>query len=62
MRIGDVLLRKNGSTATKWPLGRITAVHPGGDTCNIIHVVTVKTAIGTYRTPITKFAWLLPVD
>lgn len=60
-RIGDiVLLQEDGLVPCTWPLGRITSVHPGKD--GIVRVVTVRTATGTYKRPITKVAPLLSVD
>ena len=46
------LLRANGS----WPLGRITAVHPGSD--ERVRAADVRTAAGVYNRPITKLARL----
>lgn len=41
----------------RWPLARITAIHPGKD--NIVRVVSLRTAKGTIRRPVTKIC-LLP--
>jgi len=43
---------------TKWPLARITDVHPGDD--GLVRVVTVKTATSSFKRPISKLV-LLPV-
>ena len=59
VKIGDVvLLKEEGMVPTKWPLGRIVAVHPGRD--GFVRVVTVKTATSTYRRPTAKVALLVP--
>ena len=42
---------------TKWPLSRVTAVHPGAD--GKVRVVTVQTKKGTYKLPITKIVPLI---
>ena len=46
------LLRPDG----RWPLGRITSVHPGAD--DLVRVATVRTATGTYTRPVTKLVRL----
>ncbi|XP_055589945.1 uncharacterized protein LOC129742126 [Uranotaenia lowii] len=43
----------------KWPLGRIVSVHPGED--GLIRVVTLKTAKGFVKRPVTKVC-LLPQE
>lgn len=48
------LLRPNG----KWPLGRVTQIHPGSD--GLVRAATVKTVSGEYLRPIVKLA-ALPV-
>ena len=61
MAIGDiVILQESGTVPTKWPLGRILQTHPGQD--NLVRVVTLKTAQGIYKRPVSKIAVLLPVD
>ena len=59
--VGDiVVLQEGGTVPTKWPLGRVVQMHPGQD--NLVRVVTLKTAQGTYKRPVSKIAVLLPVD
>ena len=59
--IGDiVILREDGLMPGKWPLARATQVYPGKD--GLIRVVSVKTATGTYKRPVSKVALLLPID
>ena len=59
IRVGDIVtLREDNLTPPKWPLGRIIETHPGRD--GHVRVVTVKTANGSYKRPITKIAPLLP--
>lgn len=61
MRVGDmVILQEDNMVPTKWPLGRVIQVYPGKDKLN--RVVSVKTATGTYKRPVTKVALLLPAD
>ena len=55
-----VILQESGTVPTKWPLGRVVRTHPGQD--NLVRVVTLKTAQGTYKRPVSKIAVLLPVD
>ena len=58
LSIGDIVVLKEENTIpTKWPLGRIVAVHPGTD--GLVRVVDVRTSQGIYRRPITKLALLL---
>ena len=60
-QVGDlVCLRDEEVYSTKWPLARVTAVHPGTD--GLVRVITVKTAKGTYKRPVTKAVLLLPDD
>ena len=60
LRVGDiVILREDNMTPSKWPLGRVVSVYTGQD--GLVRVVSVKTATGTYRRPITKVV-LLPTD
>ena len=59
--VGDiVMLQESGTVPTKWPLGRVIETHPGKD--NLVRVVTVKTAQGIYKRPVSKVAVLLPND
>ena len=59
--VGDiVILQESGTVPTKWPLGRVLQTYPGQD--NLMQVVTLKTAQGTYKRPVSKIAVLLPVD
>ncbi|XP_033254138.1 uncharacterized protein LOC117193495 [Drosophila miranda] len=51
-----VVLKEPNQPPSKWLLGRITEVHPGQD--ERVRVVTVKTARGVYKRPITKLAVL----
>ena len=58
LSIGDIgVLKEENTIPTKWPLGRIVAVHPGTD--GLVRVVDVRTSQGIYRRPITKLALLL---
>ena len=47
-----MILQEDNLIPTKWPLGRILDNHPGND--GLVRVVTVKTATGTYKRPVTK--------
>ena len=59
LAVGDVVvLREDGITPTKWPLGRVVEIYPGRD--NLTRVASVRTAKGVYKRPITKMALLLP--
>ena len=57
--MGDlVLLKEDGIVSAKWPLARVTQVHPGSD--GLVRVVTVRTMKSTYKRPVSKIALLLP--
>ena len=61
IQVGDiVILQEDNFIPTKWPLARVTHVHPGID--GIVRVATVKTSTGVYKRPITKLALLLSQD
>jgi hypothetical protein len=58
---GDiVLLKEDTMVPMKWPLGRVTQVHPGKD--RLVRVATVRTGKGSYKRPVTKLALLLPLE
>ncbi|XP_011858105.1 PREDICTED: uncharacterized protein LOC105555687 [Vollenhovia emeryi] len=54
-----VILKEDNAPPLSWPLGRITEIHPGPD--GVVRTVTVKTAKGSYKRPITRLC-LLPFD
>ncbi|XP_076660445.1 uncharacterized protein LOC143363797 [Halictus rubicundus] len=54
-----VILQEDNTPPMKWPLGRVTAIHPGED--GIIRVVTVKTSRGEYKRSVKRLS-PLPVD
>ncbi|XP_029156832.1 uncharacterized protein LOC114929451 [Nylanderia fulva] len=54
-----VLIKDERFPPTKWPLARITDVHPGVD--GLIRVATVKTATSSFKRPIVKLC-LLPIE
>ncbi len=59
--VGDiVILREDSLVPAKWPLARVTHVHPGRD--GLVRVVTIKTPTGSYKRPVTKIALLLPTE
>ena len=61
IQVGDiVILQEDNLIPTKWPLARVTHVHPGGD--GFVRVATVKTSTGLYKRPVTKLALLLAQD
>nr|XP_012135148.1 PREDICTED: uncharacterized protein LOC100874762 isoform X2 [Megachile rotundata]XP_012135760.1 PREDICTED: uncharacterized protein LOC100874762 isoform X3 [Megachile rotundata] len=49
-----VILKEDNAPPMHWPLGRITAIHPGDD--GVIRVVTVKTTQGEYKRCIKRIA------
>jgi hypothetical protein len=53
-----VLLTDERYPPSKWPLARVTQIHPGVD--GLTRVVTIKTATATLTRPVTKLA-LLPI-
>ncbi|XP_076660394.1 uncharacterized protein LOC143363739 [Halictus rubicundus] len=56
--VGDLVLVKSEATPpTKWPLARITDVHPGAD--GHVRVITVRTATTSLTRPVTKIVRLL---
>lgn len=57
LKIGElVLVRDDRLSSAKWPLGKIVELHPGND--GHVRVVTVQTAIGTYKRDITRISRL----
>lgn len=61
LSVGDiVLLKEDTLVPTKWPLGRVTEVHPGKD--KLVRVATIRTERGSYKRPVTKLAVLLPKE
>ena len=57
--VGDiVVLRDEVLFPTDWPLVKVIDVHPGHD--DLVRVVTVRTAEGTYKRPVTKVVVVLP--
>jgi hypothetical protein len=52
LRVGDLVILKDEVRPLQWPLGRVTATHPGAD--NLVRVVTVKTKTGSFKRPIVK--------
>ena len=59
--VGDVvILREDNLIPTKWPLARVVQVYPGRD--DLVRVVSVKTAQGIYKRPVTKIAVVLQVE
>lgn len=59
--IGSLCLIKSDATPpTKWPLARITAVHPGSD--GHTRVVSVKTATSKFTRPLIKIIPLPPTS
>ena len=59
--VGDVvIIREDNVISCKWPMGRIVQVFPGND--NLVRVVSVKTAQGTYKRPVTKVAVIMPTE
>ena len=61
LQVNDIVcLREEPTIPTKWPLARITKVHPGKD--GKVRVVTVCTPKGSYKRPIIKVVPLLRPD
>ena len=59
--VGEIVLVRNELTPpAKWPIARITAIHPGSD--GITRVVDLRTATTTLRRPITKVVRLHPAE
>lgn len=52
LQVNDLVLLQTPTPPLTWPLGRITAVHPGDD--GIVRVVEVTTATGTFKRPVVK--------
>uniref|UniRef100_A0ABD2WYW1 Integrase catalytic domain-containing protein n=1 Tax=Trichogramma kaykai TaxID=54128 RepID=A0ABD2WYW1_9HYME len=56
--VGDIVLIKDEVLpCARWPLARVTEVHPGGD--GLVRTVTVTTAKGAYKRPIVKLVKLV---
>ncbi|XP_011261040.2 uncharacterized protein LOC105254185 [Camponotus floridanus] len=59
--VGDLcLLRSETTPPTRWPLARITALHPGDD--GITRVVTIRTASSELTRPLAKIILLPGAD
>lgn len=57
LEIGEmVLVQDDRLSSSKWPLGRIVAVHPGND--GFVRVVSVRTATGIYKRNVIKISRL----
>ena len=57
VQVGDLcLVRNEPAPPTHWPIGRITAVHPGKD--DLVRVVTIRTPYTTLKRPIAKISIL----
>lgn len=55
LSVGDlVVLREDNTIPTRWPLMRISSVHPGKD--GVVRVVMLKTSTGLYTRPVSKVA------
>ncbi|XP_043471735.1 uncharacterized protein LOC122504617 [Leptopilina heterotoma] len=54
-----ILVKENNQPPMKWPLGRISEIHPGSD--GIVRTVTIKTGEGIYKRAL-KNVCLLPMD
>lgn len=54
-----VILKEDNTPPLHWPMGRITAIHPGED--GIIRVVTIKTTHGEYKRSVKGIA-PLPIE
>ena len=58
IKVGSIVfLTDERSPPSKWPLARVTQLHPGTD--NLTRVVTLKMATTQLTCPITKLAILL---
>uniref|UniRef100_A0ABD2XDY7 Integrase catalytic domain-containing protein n=1 Tax=Trichogramma kaykai TaxID=54128 RepID=A0ABD2XDY7_9HYME len=56
--VGDVVLIKDEVTpCARWPMARVSQLHPGRD--GLVRVVTVTTAKGSYKRPVVKIVKLI---
>ena len=61
LQVGDlVTIHEDNLVPGKWPMARVSEVHPGKD--GIVRVASVKTSSGTYKRPVSKIALILPHD
>ncbi|XP_058974710.1 uncharacterized protein LOC131800872 [Musca domestica] len=61
LEVGQVVIIKNEEThPARWPLAKVTDVHPGKD--GVVRVATVKTQDGELKRPINKLCPLEHVD
>lgn len=58
LNVGDLVLIRQASHPLQWPLGRISAIHPGSD--GVVRVATVETASGQLIRPSVKLCPLPP--
>lgn len=60
LNINDlVIIKDDRFPVAKWPMGRITDLHPGAD--NLVRAVSIRTAQGMLKIPITKLC-LVPTQ
>ena len=61
LRVGDVvLLKEDGATRGKWPMGRVLEVHPGQD--GLVRSITVKTDKTSLKRSINKVVLLVAAE
>ncbi|KAJ8940626.1 hypothetical protein NQ318_004550 [Aromia moschata] len=62
IKVGSVVLIKDDSSPPlHWRVGRVLETHPGSD--NVVRVVTLKTALGTLKRPVTLLTlFILSLD
>ncbi|XP_029166209.1 uncharacterized protein LOC114937015 [Nylanderia fulva] len=59
--VGDLcFIRSELTPPTRWPLARITRLHPGDD--GVVHVVSVRTATSEFVRPLVKLVMLPGAD
>ncbi|XP_072397992.1 uncharacterized protein [Diabrotica undecimpunctata] len=54
-----VIIKEDSTPPLKWDVARVTEVHPGLD--GVVRVVTVKTARGIFKRPVSKLC-VLPIE
>lgn len=52
LEVDDLVLLHSNSPPQSWPIGRITATHPGTD--GVTRVVTIRTSHGVFTRPVVK--------
>ena len=60
LKLNDLVILKDSTPSTLWPIGRVMKLYPGID--GIVRVIDIKTKTGTYKRKINHVLPLTPED